>query len=317
LSIFTAGLDVAFVAFPALSETEAEAVRPVPSLEIVAFAGAEPARPERASAAVQWIVTLPLYQPAPFGLVVGAPERVGATLSILIGETVAEALRSALLTAVPVTDWLAALEETVVGPEQDLIPDIGSEQVKETVTSLLFQPLPFAAGLRAPVIVGADLSSFTVTEPFPTLPSRSVAVDVLVTPAVFEVCESVPGVGPDATPEPASVADQVIETLELFQPAAFGEGATTPVTTGAVLSRMYDAVWGDCDGPVQLLALKFGEAAAVTVCTPSPAPAVKVNVHDDLAVLDVCRLACAPVTSTHFVSDEVVTVSVSAPPLFA
>ena len=73
-------------------------------LLIVLSAGAEPARPERASAAVQWIVTLPLYQPAGFGLVVGTPLSVGATLSMLMLPTVALELLSALSTAVPVTD---------------------------------------------------------------------------------------------------------------------------------------------------------------------------------------------------------------------
>ena len=32
--------------------------------------------------------------------------------------------------------------------------------------------------------------------------------------------------------------------------------------------------------------LKLGDAAAVTVCWPSPAPAVNENVHDDDAVAD-------------------------------
>jgi hypothetical protein len=68
---------------------------------------------------------------------------------------------------------------------------------------------------------------------------------------------------------------------------------------------------------VQLLALKFGEAAAVTAWDPLPAPAVKLNVQVDLAVLDVCRAVWAPVISTHFVSLDVFTVSVSAPFCFA
>src|SRR5207247_1534292 len=73
LSILTAGLLVLLVVLPALSATEVLAVRPVPSLLMVLSAGVLPARPDRASEAVQWMVTLPLYQPAPFGLLVGAP----------------------------------------------------------------------------------------------------------------------------------------------------------------------------------------------------------------------------------------------------
>src|SRR5207253_8966189 len=38
-----------------------------------------------------------------------------------------------------------------------------SAQVKFTVTSVLFQPLPLAAGVRPPVIAGLVLSIFTVT----------------------------------------------------------------------------------------------------------------------------------------------------------
>jgi hypothetical protein len=68
---------------------------------------------------------------------------------------------------------------------------------------------------------------------------------------------------------------------------------------------------------VQLLALKLGDAAAVTAWAPSPVPAVNENVQLDLAVLDVWRAAWAPDTSTHLVSLLVMTVSVNAPPLFA
>jgi hypothetical protein len=289
LSIFTVGLDVALVELPALSLTEAEAVRPVPSLEIVLSAGAAPARPESASLAVQWIMTLLLYQPAPFGLVVGAPVSVGAVLSILIGPTLVDAELSALSTADPGTFVPAAgvSLESVDGPAQLLMPDGVSEHVKLTATSVLFHPDAFGAGLRVPVIVGAVLSSLTVTEPFPTLPRRSLAVEVIVTPVVLAVCESEAGVGPEPTPDPASVADHVIVMLLLFQPAAFAAGESAAATSGPVLSRMYEAFWGLCDWPVQLFALKLGDAAAVTVLTPSPVPAVKLNVHDDFALLDV------------------------------
>src|SRR5919199_1154540 len=83
LSIFTAGALVAFV----LS------------------AGAATI-PLSASAAVQWTLTFPLYQPAAFGDVVGAPDSVGAVLSILATKGVVLVLLSALSTAVPVTEPL-------------------------------------------------------------------------------------------------------------------------------------------------------------------------------------------------------------------
>jgi hypothetical protein len=267
LSIFTAGALVAELLFPALSETDVEAVRPVPSLLIVLSAGHEPSSPDKPSLHVQCTATFELYQPAPLGDVVGAPEIDGATLSMLMPATVAEALLSALSVALPVTDWLAAEVDNVVGPLQLLMPDGLSLQVKDTVTSVLFQPLAFAAGLRLPVMVGPPLSSFTVTDPFPTFPNLSVAAEVSVTPnaVVFAFSDWVAGVGPLATPEPASVALQVMDTLELFQPAAFGAGDSAAVTVGPVLSRTKDALCGLCDWPVQLLALKLGEAAAVTV----------------------------------------------------
>jgi hypothetical protein len=125
--------------------------------------------------------TLLLYQPAAFGLVEGAPLSVGAFLSILMPETVVLELLSALSTAVRETDWLAPLVVTVEDVGQLLMPERLSEQVKLTVTSELFHPLAFAVGLRLPLIVGAVLSSFTVTEPLPVLPRRSVAVEILVT----------------------------------------------------------------------------------------------------------------------------------------
>jgi hypothetical protein len=65
------------------------------------------------------------------------------------------------------------------------------------------------------------------------------------------------------------------------------------------------------------LALKFGEALAVTVCMPSPVLATTGNVHDDLAVLDVWRAVEAPVSWRHLVSGDVATVSVSTPPFLA
>src|SRR5205823_1885347 len=113
--------------------------------------------------------------------------------------------------------------------------------VKFTVTSVLFQPFALAEGDRLPEMVGAALSNMIVTEPLPTLPRRSVAEAVLVTPAVLPLWLSVPGVGPLTTPEPASVALQVMLTLELFHPAALAAGVRAAATTGPVLSRVYEA----------------------------------------------------------------------------
>jgi hypothetical protein len=63
--------------------------------------------------------------------------------------------------------------------------------------------------------------------------------------------------------------------------------------------------------------LKPGFAVAVTVCRPLPAPAVKLNVHVDFAVAEELCPRSAPVTSTHLVSLDVISVRISAPPFLA
>ena len=77
-SMLTAALS-AVVLLPALSVTVAVSLRPLPSPVIVLLAGAE-ATPERSSAAVQSIVTSPLYQPLPFAAAVGLPRQGGRGL---------------------------------------------------------------------------------------------------------------------------------------------------------------------------------------------------------------------------------------------
>src|SRR3954470_23945178 len=123
-------------------------------------------------------------------------------------------------------------------------------------------------------MLGSALSTRTVTEPAaPVFPSRSVwaaavrfVMPLAVTESVWNGCAA-------ATPEPVSVAVHLTVTSELFQPAALAAGVRAAVTTGPVLSSVYEAcvelVW-----PVQLFALKFGEAATVNACAPLPAGAV-------------------------------------------
>src|SRR5439155_5414380 len=111
VSILTAGL-VAVVVLPALSLTDVVAARPTPSPGMM-LSGGVAVGPESASEAVQWIETFWWYQPLPFGLVVGAPLRVGATLSMLTFAIVAWPVLSALSVAAPVTDCPAPLEVRV------------------------------------------------------------------------------------------------------------------------------------------------------------------------------------------------------------
>jgi hypothetical protein len=163
------------------------------------------------------------------------------------------------------------------------MPDNASEHAKATVTLVLFQPAPFAAGVADPLIVGGAVSSLTVTDPEPELPNRSVAVEVFVIPTVFAFTESLAGEGPELMPEPASVADQAIATFALFQPAALGAGTIAALTLGPVLSRVYEAV-AEPEAPVHFpCPLTLALAVAVAVCAPSPLPAVNGKVQLDLA----------------------------------
>jgi hypothetical protein len=319
-SMRTVGLS-AVRTFPAASDTEAVALRFWPSPLIRPSAGQSPSIPASASSHVQWMATSLVYQPSsPAVPPATSPRSAGAVLSIRTGPTVVAAELSALSTADAVTVWSPpSLERTLVPcPVQLLIPESASEQSRLTVTSLLFQPLAFGCGLRDAPIVGAVLSSLRATEPEPALPTRSAADAVRTTLAVSAVTESLAGVGPAATPEPASVADHLTPTSALCQPAPFATGETAPLTCGPVLSSTYDACRVPCC-PWHLfwLSLKFFEAVTVTVLTPSPAPAVNVK---DQAVFpggEVWRPVCAPVSSTHSTSSDVLTVSVSAPPCFA
>ena len=89
----------------------------------------------------------------------------------------------------------------------------------------------------AAVMVGAVLSSLTVTESVPTLPAVSVAEPLTTCPAVS--VETVTGAVTLATPEPESSSLAVNVTVKslLFQSFAFGAGAIVWVTVGAMLSH--------------------------------------------------------------------------------
>ena len=62
-------------------------------------------------------------------------------------------------------------------------PESASEQDQPSVTSVLFQPLPFFAGLcPVKVITGAVASYLKLYVALPTLPAASVQVPVTVAP---------------------------------------------------------------------------------------------------------------------------------------
>src|SRR3954454_25406838 len=99
--MLTVGWLVAVVDRPAPFVTDVVLVRAEPSPAMVVSAGAT-GMPDSGSAAVQWMVTSAEYQPAPFGPLVGTPDRVGAEVS---PATVTEAIfvLPAVSVAVPLT----------------------------------------------------------------------------------------------------------------------------------------------------------------------------------------------------------------------
>src|SRR5437879_2853115 len=117
-----------------------------------------------------------------------------------------------MLTVTKVFDWLpsrsVATPETVevpsvvttIGSGQEATPIPASVQSKETVTSLLFQPVAPGVGLMWRVSTGPVLSSLMVTDVVAWFPAASTAVPVtVVVPSVVTVT----GDEHDAMPEPA------------------------------------------------------------------------------------------------------------------
>src|SRR5690348_8494995 len=95
------------LSLPALSLTFAVAERLLPSPVTTLSVGQVPSMFDSASEQVQRTVTSPLYQPLPFGPVVGEPEIVGAVLSTLMPLTVVDAVLPAASETSPVALWSA------------------------------------------------------------------------------------------------------------------------------------------------------------------------------------------------------------------
>src|SRR5438552_8308980 len=141
------------------------------------------------SAQLKETETLVLFQPWPFARGLRLPLIAGDVLSMLMPSTVAgEAALPALSMQVPVfvRDWplpspLTVPPATVSVAMPDWTAPV-SAQLKETATSVLFQPWEFACGLRLPLITGDVLSmlipSRVVGEA--ALPALSMQVPVFV-----------------------------------------------------------------------------------------------------------------------------------------
>ena len=151
--------------FPARSLMLADAPRLRPSPLMVLLTGWVAASiPDRPSAPVQAMETSPRYHSPPLESPVGAPVSEGAVLSMLILSTVTELALPATSWVSPRTDWSEPSLETVwSGPQPAMpsTPESASEQLKVTLTSVLFQSAEFGPGARCPVIVGGTVSTLT------------------------------------------------------------------------------------------------------------------------------------------------------------
>ena len=148
----TFNVTLAVAEFPALSAAVPEMTCLAPLPETTTGEG-HCAIPDSESEQAKFTVTLVLFQPPAPGAGVAVAVIVGAVLSIL-SFTVTVTVSPALLTAVPVTLWLAPCVVTVTGGEQVFTPDTESLQVKVTVTLVLFHPAAFGGGFCVAVMVG-------------------------------------------------------------------------------------------------------------------------------------------------------------------
>ncbi len=111
------------------------------------------------------------------------------------------------------------------------IPERLSEQANVTVTGVLFQPLPFAAGDWVAVMLGGVLSRLTVAHAVEDRPVLSTAwpqIDWLAPSALTAT-----GDGQLASGLEPEAQVKLTVTSELFQPLEFGAGVTTAVMDGA------------------------------------------------------------------------------------
>ena len=140
--------------------------------------------PDSASLQLHAIVTGAEYQPLPFAEVVGTPARVGPVKSTLIPLTVVDEELPARSAAAPGTDCDApSCNVTGAVHPAVVMPEPSSTQVNETVTGVLFQPLPFGNGVEVSVIEGASVSMRTVIVAEAVLSARSLTDrETVVTP---------------------------------------------------------------------------------------------------------------------------------------
>src|SRR5438132_4489563 len=135
-----------------------------------------------------------------------------------------------------------------------------SAQLKETETLVLFQPWPFARGLRLPLIAGDVLSMLmpSTVDGEAALAALSMQVPVFVRdwplPSPLTVPPATVSVAmPDWT-KPESAQLKETATSPLFQPLAFASGSRLPLISGNVLSMLMPST---VDGEAALPALSM------------------------------------------------------------
>ncbi len=169
---------VAEAVFPAMSVQVPITDCPAPSADTVEELEYD-ATPDRPSVHAKLTVTATLFQPLAFAEGDLEPVMVGSVLSMLILETVAEALFPARSVTNPVTDCPKPSLDGLVGGLQKATPERESKQVKLTVALLLTHPLAFGEGEREPVMVGEVRSMLIlVAVVLAELPALSVQLPV-------------------------------------------------------------------------------------------------------------------------------------------
>jgi hypothetical protein len=195
------------------------------------------------------------------------------------------ALFPAMSRQLPLTTWPAPSVETVCGDVKLATPERLSVQAKVTVTGVLFQLAPLAAGEEVAVIVGGVSSKLTVAQAFAVRPLVSTALPqidwlaacVLTTIGDWQLAMGfVPG-----------VHVKVTVTLVSFQPLALGAGETEAVIDGgtdAAVGVRVIVAEADADAFAWLVAVTVTVCCVVMVEGAVYKPAVLIVPADGLSV---------------------------------
>src|SRR5262245_29777951 len=109
----------------------------------------------------------------------GMPEITGAVLSMFTVAVARELTLSARSVQVPDADWSFPSVMMTIGAEHDAIPERSSTPENVTVTSVLFHPFAFAAGVAFAEAIGRVLSILIPSAlAMNELPARSVKIAI-------------------------------------------------------------------------------------------------------------------------------------------